>query len=872
MANIFNSLKRQLWRWFENLEEQETGGFSFQENSMPPRRSFFKEQSHRQAITELLNYKAYDPLRKLYHQEDGVGFAIYASPATGMSQDDLRTLEGILKSNYRSGTILQFTLYADPNIDHIVDRWAADRGKDKEIRNPELYRQLAKRRTDYLKKASWQGLWKDEYLLVRDYHIIISCVVPLARGEESLSRSDMDELERHRDSMLGILRSARLSGDILGPQQLIDLVGDLFRPKLISEEKRETVAYRPQQNLGQQIVPDETALYVGRDSLTIDWRGQIISVLPYAIKQFPPHWCGSLNGEVIGPFFNRYQRLACPYLITLLVVTTDQTLAKGSAKTKYLRATQMKDTPIGKYVPAWNDRYQDWKYVNAKLEQGSRLLKVAYHINLFSPVGEEEAAEQSLKNILSSLGWRDVKCRFSALPCFLSSLPLAMGREAYLICDRLKFFRTMLSWNCINIAPLVGEWKGNVPISEQPMLMFLGRRGQLCFVDPFQNDKGNYNIAVAAASGAGKSFFTQEYLQAFLAAGGRGFVIDSGRSYQNMCELLGGTFIDFSKMSKVILNPFSTIIEKDDVSDAVWWETPNGFEDQIVLLTELISSMADPLNPLPSKHKALLQMAIMRAWESKKKQASITTVGDMLAQMEHSEAKDISVMLSPYMRGGAFAEYFEGTANIDFSSSLIVLELDDLNAKGDLQTVVVFLLMKRITEVMYLSGRSQKKICIIDEAWRFLGTGNASKMIEEGYRTARKYNGSFMTVTQGIPDYYKSATATAAYTNSDFAFFMRQKPESLMEAKNKNYLIMNEWEEITYASITTFGKSKHHPGGKYSEIAMKTPDGMAVGLLCVDPMSARLMSTNAKDVEEIRNLERLGYGKWEAIETVAGVI
>ena len=36
-----------------------------------------------------------------------------------------------------------------------------------------------------------------------------------------------------------------------------------------------------------------------------------------------------------------------------------------------------------------------------------------------------------------------------------------------------------------------------------PLLMLLGRRGQIMHIDPFDNKKGNFNVAVAAGSGNG---------------------------------------------------------------------------------------------------------------------------------------------------------------------------------------------------------------------------------------------------------------------------------------------------------------------------------------------------------------------------------
>ena len=96
------------------------------------------------------------------------------------------------------------------------------------------------------------------------------------------------------------------------------------------------------------------------------------------------------------------------------------------------------------------------------------------------------------------------------------------------------------------------------------MLMLIGRRGQIQFIDPFDNKKGNFNVAVAAASGAGKSFFTQEMVTSLLATGGRCWVIDSGRSYERLCGMVGGTYLEFSDDTHINLNPFSRV---QDISE-----------------------------------------------------------------------------------------------------------------------------------------------------------------------------------------------------------------------------------------------------------------------------------------------------------------
>ncbi|MDC6625738.1 type IV secretion system protein TraC, partial [Leclercia adecarboxylata] len=91
--------------------------------------------------------------------------------------------------------------------------------------------------------------------------------------------------------------------------------------------------------------------------------------------------------------------------------------------------------------------------------------------------------------------------------------------------------------------------------------------GQLVNMDLFDSPS-NYNLVISAQSGSGKSFLTNEIILSYLAEGAKVWVIDIGRSYKKLCDVVGGEFIAFNRDSGIGASPFRDLRDFNEEGDA----------------------------------------------------------------------------------------------------------------------------------------------------------------------------------------------------------------------------------------------------------------------------------------------------------------
>jgi conjugal transfer ATP-binding protein TraC len=809
------------------------------------------------SFSHWLPYRAWLEDRQVFVNRDSLGFCLEIRPQSGADEEMSRVLTALYEAA-PAGTGIQFHLLASPDIRGLLSAYADLRTPDEFIpeltergrlgRHTNIHRTLARRRVGHYLRGARQSLLPNQSYLFRRFRLVASVCLP--GSPENLGR--IDELLLLRDGMRATLHAAGFPSRLWTAEDLINWVSALLDPHRQAGDGL-ALTYDAGRELRDQVIDPSTMLVIRPGGITLaNPAAAPREMRLLSVRSFPPRFALWNMGSLIGDLYQATLQVPCPFMITLGVHVLDAEATRNWAYLKAARATTNATSYMARFLPDMQERKADWDIVLKALDDGQQLVDLQHQVALFAPPEAMARAEQAARSIFRARGFELSRDTMMMAQGLIGSLPMTMSPPFHGDLSRMKRVSTKTSANAVHLAPLIAEWPG----TGTPVLMLGGRRGQLMPLDVYDNPAGNYNVAIAGTSGSGKSLLLNEIAMSYLGTGARVWIIDVGRSYEKACRNVGGSFIEFTESAGISLNPFSFVEDIDE---------------DMELLQPLLAQMVSPREALDGFRYSTLGAAIKKVWKAKGRAMTITDIHALLATGRldddaNAEAegdrrlKDLAAMLAPFAREGTYGKYFDREASIDFDSDFIVLELEELKAKKDLQTVVLLIVMYRITREMYFS-RDRKKIVIIDEAWDLLSGGATAEFIEAGYRRARKYKGAFMSATQGVDDYYRNPAAKAALDNSDWMFLLRQKPESIEMMDKLGQLTMDDAMKRLLQSLRT----EH---GAYSEVFIHSPAGNGVGRLIVDPYTLLLFSSRAEDFSAINARRAEGLSVSQAIDAV----
>ena len=784
-------------------------------------------------LSDLLPYDSFDPETAIFYHSESLGFVIETLPLVGSSEEMQKEITHVLTMLLPEGSSLQVMLWADPHIGDRLETLVHARSEVSSM----LY-DLVRRRVDYL--TTWAHHTPFPPSVLRTFRVLVSVTLP----QSSHTGEDIAQAQRLQQQIRTTLDMLQLPVWILKPEDLLSLLQGMLHGDPTTT-KQPALRWNRFERLADQVGCSE-------DAWTVDPHGLVArhgdhTIRTYTVRHFPSIWSLHAMGTLIGDMDRDQAQIACPFVLhySIHVPKQDGPRTKVMAKATYV--DKQAYSPIGKYLPDIQREAEELGFVREQIGKGERIVWTHFGVMLMSPTVLIDAAEQTLMNLMTAKEWKLEANHFLHLPMLISALPMMGSAPTVAALRHLKKLKTTLSTEAANLLPLQGEWQG----TPTPSMVLCGRRGQILTWSPFDNQAGNYNVCVVGRSGSGKSVFMQELMTATLGLGGRVFVLDVGRSFEKTCFLLEGQFMEFTPHSPLCLNPFSNLpVDQPDVAD-----------DALAMLKSVIGLMAAPRQGMDDKGAALIEQALVEVWAKHHTSATITHIADWLLKQRDERAKDLGKMLFPYTKNGTYGRFFNGPSTVNFHSNLVVVELEELKERKDLQAVIVQMVIMQITNQMFLGDRQTPFHIVFDEAWDMLRGSQSGVFIETLARRLRKYRGSLVVGTQSLNDFFVNPGAQAAFDNSDWMCLLSQKPESIDQAKAHNRLSLSPHKEALLKSV----KTRH---GHYAEVMVCGPQGYAVGRLILDPFSSLLYSTQAADYTAIQALKHQGLSISEAVEAL----
>lgn len=810
-------------------------------------KSELRKMTFRNSFSDYLPYIAYDPETEQYHNTDNsIGFLWECTPLLYGNDSIFNNLNGLFTSGLPEGSVIQFILYADPHIDHMLDLYHSMK-----IRKSNLIRESVKNVVDYYQKGT-KGFDKIQGIPVRDYRLFVALKIYKHRNMINEILSDI------RENIYETLKGVYLNPKPVSPHSLINVLSKLF-----NDSSPDDMHYEDRTPINQQIILSDTVIKTGWDKIIIGNKILRCQTVKKMTKEVGPLTFNYLSGGMWGGRDDGSQ-INDPFIITVnLIFENQKTNLHG--KCNFV----LQQEAVGSFAPSLRRKQEEYMWATGELEKGVpfiRIMPIVWHISDNEIRSQETGAR--IKRMWEAQGFVVQKDKGILNVLFLSALPFGLFNVGKNL-DFIKRDDICQPEAAVRCLPIQTDFSG----SGAPVNLFVGRKGQLIKMDIFDKQASNNNALISAASGSGKSFLMNSFVFNYFSAGAIIRIIDIGRSYKKLCSVLNGKFINFEKKSDIVLNPFSNVLDIDDDISSI-----------SAIVAQMIYSTTEEV---PNETEmTLIKSAIYWAYREYAGEADIDRIYEYLREYPKyaddslnsdlestngnlrftDDLQNISVNLAFNLQNftsrGTYGKWFNGTSTLDIAKDdFVILELEELAAQPELFGVITLQLINYVTSNLYLSDRSQKRLIIFDEAWRFFKEGPMLKnVIEDGYRRARKYGGSFTTITQSLLDLKMAGgVGDVIQANSAYKFYL----ESADFEKAKQEKII-DYEPFVMDLLK--GVQNRRPN--YSEIFVDSPGGQGVMRLIVDPYSYYIYTSDPDDNTKINSYIQNGATYAEAIEKI----
>ena len=788
--------------------------------------------------SKLIPTLSYSPEDRLFICDDNaIGFCFQCNPLSYADDQAEIRITSILNLDMPVGTVMQFFLYRSPDINRDLDHILLLRNN---YHHPVLDDTILER-INFIRKnsitkliaSSDRGIFENS--VIHDLKLIISVKVPIKDPVPTSEEIVLVKTTQEKTS--SALKTANFNPVTMNANNYIRVMSTIINHAPNASWKfNDSQLWDENELICNQIFDYDTDVTVEKDTLKLG--NTYVKTL--SAKRMPD---GMYLGDAlryIGDLSGAGNSLKSNYAVVVNVLFPEKIKTKDRIATKRNATVNQAYGPLLKFVPVLAAKKKSLDLLHESCEKNSPL-KVTYTLMLF---GDDK--KQVVRDAVSATSyWSEMKFtlkddKFISLPIFLNNIPLCADLAALPLLRRHK---TLSAEQATVMLPIFGEWKGTGSFDAA----LFSRNGQLMSISNYDGTT-NKNFLIAAESGAGKSFWINELITSYLSEGAKVWVIDAGKSYKNLCNMLNGDFIQFDNQTSVVMNPYQMVESYEDDEDG---------------LISILTTMASPNNDkLSNVQISSLKKISNELWNEKGQSTLIDDVAERCLQHEDSRVKDIGIQLYAFTKKGNYGQFFSGKNTLDFKNQFTVLELDELQGRKHLRRVVLLQLINQINLSIFASGdRKTKKVVIIDEGWDLLEEGDTSAFMEAAYRKFRKYHACAGIATQSVNDLYDSPSGRAIAENSATMYLLGQTPEAIKSVKKEGRLALSDGGFRMLESV-------HTVPGVYSEIFVKSNAGIGVGRLIVSEFQKLLYSTNPTDINDIAFYREQGVELVDAINKV----
>ena len=327
----------------------------------------------------------------------------------------------------------------------------------------------------------------------------------------------------------------------------------------------------------------------------------------------------------------------------------------------------------------------------------------------------------------------------------------------------------------------------------------------LIIMDRFSDKLPNMNSVILATSWAWKSFTVKLEILRYLLNWIDIIVIDPENEYKDLCEAVGGTYINIATNAQQYINPFDLPPKIEDVEYGKW----DLLRSQIMTLIWLIQILIWKLTP---EEEAILDKALQNTYALRgfslqdddyewKQPPLMEDLMNILNWMEWWE--QVWLRLSKYATW-TFGKLFNNYTNVDINNRITVFSIRDL--EDALKTPAMYNVLNFIRTKVRSAKRQRLLVC--DEAWIMLQNDVSANFMFSMTKRARKYGLWITTISQDIEDFVRSPYWKPIVSNASVQILLKQSTTSikslnqllgLSEAEQQKLISCSIWEWLIFA-------------------------------------------------------------------------